>query len=149
MTVENKDVVVHANGAIVDFPCPTKRRIKGFQCFKSQWLVPAFDQHIAQTDAKRIPGDIFLANLNVKNGTRAQIMEGNSLGKMTKELVTRLGKDPKNYAAKSFCRFSAAQLIEAGISWTVLKFAGNCKDSKTPMKHIENSKKLTTTAGKL
>ena len=60
---------------------------------------------------------------------------------MAKELAARLGKDPKNYTAKSFRRSAATQLAEAGISVVGLQMAGNWKSTTTAMEYMEHSNK--------
>ena len=60
--------------------------------------------------------------------------------KIAKDIAARLGNDPKNYEAKSFRRYGAAQLAESGISCAGLKMAGNLKDAKN-MEHMEHAKK--------
>ena len=80
---------------------------------------------ISQLDKCRDSNSRFMSNMNDKRGTRIQNMGEYTLSKMAKELAAWLGKDSKNYTAKSFCRSAATQLAEAGISVVGLQMAGN------------------------
>ena len=60
---------------------------------------------------------------------------------MAKELATRLGKNPKTYAAKYFRRSAAIQLAEADTSVVGLKMVGDWKVVAKSLEHMEHSNK--------
>ena len=69
-------------------------------------------------------------------------MGEHALSKTEKELAARLGKDSKNYTAKSFRRSAAMQLAEVGMLVACLQMAGKWKGVTTPlerMEHLNNS----------
>ena len=70
-----------------------------------------------------------------------QNMGEHALSKMCKELAVRLGKDPKNWTAKSFRRSAATQSAETGMSVVGLQIAGDWKGAATPLEHVERSNK--------
>ena len=60
---------------------------------------------------------------------------------MANDFAARLGKDPKNYIAKSFRRSAATQLAEAGMPVVGLQIAGNWKGVATQLERMEHSNK--------
>ena len=111
--IERKDVVSQVKDVDVLFPYPTKRRAKGFMYKIPEWLKQEVDRYISQLSEKREANSRFMVNYNIKAKTRLQNMGENTSGKVAKDMAIRLGKDPKNYTAKSFCRSACTQLIEA------------------------------------
>ena len=142
--VQQKDVVSQEKGIDILFLYSTKRRTKGFMYKIPEWLKPDLDLYISQLSEKREANSRFIANYNVKTRTRLQNMGENTSGRVAKDMAIRLGKDPKNYTAKSFRRSACTQLIEAGISVVELTMAGNWKNLQTALEYAEHSNKACT-----
>ena len=123
------------------FDKPTKRRNEGFMHKVPGWMKGTFQLCMSQLDKCRDDNSRFMSNMNDKRRTRTQNMGEHALSKMAKELAVRLGKDPKNYTAKSFRRSAATQLAEAGMSVVGLQMAGNWKSTTTALEHMEHSNK--------
>ena len=68
-------------------------------------------------------------------------MEEHTIGKTTKELARRIGKDPINCTAKSMRGLVAIQLSEVGICVSGSQIVGNWKGSTAPMERMEHKNK--------
>ena len=124
----------------VDYPYPTKRRVKGFKFVIPEWLVPTFQKYVDQINPDLSRNERFMLNYNTKSCRRTQNMGVNNVANMAPELAQRLGKPNTNkFTAKSFRRSAATQLVEAGISIVGLCEAGNWKSVSTAREYTEYS----------
>ena len=74
-----------------------------------------------------------------ERGDKAQNMGEHALSKIAKQLATRLGKDPKNYAATFFRRSTSTKSSEAGMLVVGLQMEGCWKGVAMPLEHVEHS----------
>ena len=139
LLVQRNDVSIREDHVDMQFSHRTKRStkvftFKGYECMKEVFLLC-----ITQLDEKRTEDSRFMKILNEKKGARLQNMGEHAIGRMVKELVKRLGKDPSKFTTKSLRRSSATHLAEVVLFITGLQMVGNYKGVTTPMEHVEHS----------
>ena len=105
--VKKKDIAIKKDHADPTIEYRVKRRFKGFMREIPGWMIDSFKLCASQLGSKRQENSRFMRSMSDKRGTRVQSVGEHALSNVAKELATRLGKDLKNYAAKSFRRLAA------------------------------------------